>query len=80
MKGRRAPPPVIFALPRASDPSQAIDTAYFRAHPAIREYIRKYIPGETPAPMHPDTRVYVRLIGADRVRGFAPPPAERGLN
>ena len=76
MKGR-TPPPVIFALPRPGDPSQAVDADYFRRNPGVREYTRMYIAGETPDPMHPDTWVHVMLIGVERVRGFAPPPVER---
>ena len=77
MKGRRTPPPIVFALPRDDDPSQAIDAAFFERYPNKREYTRKYIRGETPEPMHPDTWVWVKLIGAERVRGFAPPAQDR---
>jgi hypothetical protein len=78
VKGR-TPPPIIYALPRASDGSRAIDEAFFKRNPDQREYTRKYIPGETVEPMHPDTWVHVLRIGVERVRGFAP-PATGGLN
>ena len=68
-----APPPIVFALPRADDPSLAIDTAFFERNPDTRQYTRKYILGETPEPMPPDTWVRVLRIGVERVRGFAPP-------
>lgn len=77
MKGRRTPPPIIFTTPRAGDPSQAIDAAFFEQNPQLREYTRKYIPGETPDLMHPDTWVHVMRIGVERVRGFAPPRVGR---
>jgi hypothetical protein len=73
MKGRTPPPPIIFALPRAGDPSQAVDAAFFERNPDRREYTRTYIRGETAEPMHPDTWVYVKIIGVERLRGFAPP-------
>lgn len=75
-KGRRVPP-IIFAPPREDDPSQAVDAAFFERNPSTREYTRKYIRGETPEPMHPDTWVHVMRIGVERVRGFAPPSLER---
>jgi hypothetical protein len=80
MKGRKVPPPIVFALPRANDPSLAIDTAFFLSHPEVAEYSRMYIRGETVEPMHPDTWVWVKLIGAERVRGFAPPSTVGRLN
>jgi hypothetical protein len=76
MKGRLPPVPVFFALPRAGDPSQAIDADYFEQHPGTREYTRLYIQGETVEPMPPGTWVRVILRGSERVRGFAPPTAE----
>lgn len=75
-KGRRTPP-IVFALPRADDPSLAIDEAFFKQNPQLREYGRRYIPGETTEPMHPDTWVWVLRKGAERVRGFAPPTVGR---
>jgi hypothetical protein len=51
VKGRTVP--IFFALPRANDPSQAIDAAYFKRNPGVREYTRHYIAGETVEPMHP---------------------------
>jgi len=72
-RGRYTPPPIIYALPRADDPSQAVDAAFFERNPNRREYTRRYIPGETPEPMPPDTWVYVMRIRGERVRGFAPP-------
>jgi hypothetical protein len=77
VKGRYAPPPIVFALPRASDPSQAIDAAFFEQHPEVSEYMRDYIPGETVEPMPPGTWVWVKLIRGERVRGFAPPAVGR---
>ena len=77
MKGRRTPLPIIFALPRADDPSLAIDTAFFLSHPEVSAYARYYVAGETPEPLPPTTWVWGQLIGAERVRGFAPPPVER---
>lgn len=77
MRGRTPSPPIVFALPRPNDPSQAIDTAFFEQNPDTRAYTRRYINGETVEPMHPDTQVLVALVGAERVRGFAPPPVER---
>lgn len=79
MKGR-TPPPVYIALPRADDPSLAIDLDFFKRNPGQREYTRHYITGETPEPMHPDTWVRVMMIGGDRVRGFAPPRQVERLN
>jgi hypothetical protein len=75
MKGRRTPPPpvVVFAPPRANDPSQEVDAVWFEQHPGQVEYTRKYIAGETPELFHPDTWVKVMRIGVERVRGFAPP-------
>jgi hypothetical protein len=73
MRGRYAPPSIVYALPRADDPSQAIDAAFFERNPGTKQYTRKYIPGETPEPMPPDTWVHVMLVGVERVRGFAPP-------
>jgi hypothetical protein len=69
--------PVVFAAPRASDPSQAVDAKFFRCNPEKREYTRRYIAGETVEPMHPDTWVHVTIIRGERVRGFAPPPVDR---
>jgi len=63
----------VYALPRADDPSQAVDTAFFERNPHQRSYTRRYIAGETPEPMHPDTWVHVMRIRGERVRGFAPP-------
>jgi hypothetical protein len=79
MQGRTPPPvvPILFIAPRAGDPSLAIDTAFFTRYPDRRKYIRRYIPGETVEPMHPDTRVWVLLVGAERVRGFVPPAVNR---
>lgn len=79
MKGRIPPPRplIVYALPRADDPSLAIDTAYFERYPDRREYTRRYIAGETVEPMHPETLVRVLLVGVERVRGFAPPPVDR---
>lgn len=77
MRGRIPPPPIVFALPRANDPSQAVDTAFFEQNPHRRSYTRMYIVGETPEPMHPNTWVFVTMVGVERVRGFAPPQVER---
>jgi hypothetical protein len=71
MKGRSVP--VIVAPPRANDPSQTIDAAFFAQNPDTREYTRKYVAGETPEPMPPNTWVHVMRRGVERVRGFAPP-------
>jgi len=68
--------PILVAPPRAGDPSQAIDAAFFRRHPETREYTRMYVAGESPEPMPPGTMVRVLRIGAQRVRGFVPPAAE----
>jgi hypothetical protein len=76
VRGRFPPVPVIFALPRAGDPSQAIDADYFEQHPGTHEYTRLYIAGKTVEPMPPGTWVRVMLRGSERVRGFAPPNAE----
>jgi hypothetical protein len=76
-KGRYAPPPVIVTTPRADDPSQAIDAAFFKANPKVTEYQRRFIPGESFEDMHPDTIVVVRRVGRDRLRGFAPPNVGR---
>lgn len=78
MKKRHTQAPIQYALPRADDPSQAVDAAWFRQHPDQRTYCRKYIRGETVKPMHPDTWVRVIMINGERVRGFAPPLG--GLN
>jgi len=78
MKGRRTPPPIVFALPRASDTSQDVDADYFIRHPDVTEYERDLITGESPEPMPPGTRVWVRRVGEyTRVRGFLPPPVGR---
>lgn len=71
MRGKRVPPPIIFAG-LAEDPSAAVDEAYFRRHPHAREYSRPPIPGEQPA-VPPCATVVVRRIGAQRIRLFCVP-------
>lgn len=82
MKGRIPPmPPIIYALPRADDPSQAIDAAFFQRYPDRRSYTRRYIAGEdSNKSWPPGTLVHVLLIDGERVRGFAPPATYGGLN
>jgi hypothetical protein len=77
-KGRGVP--IIFAAPRASDPSQVVDAKFFRRNPGKREYTRRYIKGETVEPMHPDTWLHVAIIRGERVRGFAPPSIDERRN
>ena len=76
MKNRR--PTIIAMPPRAADPSQDVDAAYFRRHPEARVYERDALPGELPEAMPPGTRVWVRRVGIQRIRGFIPP--KEGLN
>jgi hypothetical protein len=77
VKGRRVPPMLIVPTDER-DPSVMVDMDFFMAYGPDIEFIRDYIPGESPEPMPPGTRVIVRLDGTARVRGFLPP--EQGLN
>lgn len=76
MKGRTVP--IIVQPTRADDPSMAIDEAFFMRNRHLTEYTRDVIAGEFPEPLPPGTKVHVKRIGAQRVRGFAPP--QEGLN
>jgi hypothetical protein len=75
MKGRRVP--IINMPPRVSDRSQDIDFDFFSRHPGVTRYERDLIPGESPEPMPPGTRVAVIRLGEyRRARAFRPPPSE----
>jgi hypothetical protein len=78
MKRRTPLPPIFVAGVRADDPSQDADGAYFTRNPAVLEYTRAYIAGETHEPMPLGTRVIVRRIGRNRARAFVAP--QEGLN
>lgn len=78
-RGRNVPPAVVVAVPRAGDPSQNADCAYFQRHPKVRQYERDPLPGELPEAMPPGTKVVVFRIGEyTRVRAFRTP--QEGLN
>jgi hypothetical protein len=75
-RGRRTPP-IVAMPPRDSDPSQDADFAFFSRNPGVMQYERDLIPGESPEPMPPGTRVAVIRIGEyRRARAFRPPPSE----
>jgi hypothetical protein len=56
------------------------DLQYFQTHPEAQEYIRDLIPGESPEPMPPGTRVVVRRFRVgnveQRARAFLTPDCE----
>lgn len=79
-RGRQAPPPIILDVPppntegyrRAMDD----DEEFFLKNPTITSRSRAYVPGETPTPFPPGTRVHVHRNGFYRVRSFEPGPVE----
>lgn len=55
------------------------DARRFADDPALVEFRRAYVPGETDHPFPPGTTVVVRRCGAQRARAFLPPTTE-GVN
>lgn len=79
-RGRQAPPRVIIDVPPPDTDgyrrAMEDDERFFTENPGIRQRTRAYVPGESPTPFPPGTRVHVRRDGYHRLRFFEPGPVE----